>query len=72
MSAKTELHPIAVKLRQEELIKLNRLRAELQEMHPNRVITRTDVIRHCIATATSTAHKGLETQRVGAETKPSE
>ena len=61
----SDLTYVAVKLTRDELIELNRVRNKLQEEQPERVVTRTDAIRHCIVTASSTADMGLKTVRVG-------
>ena len=66
----SDLTYVSVKLTRDELVRLNRVRNQLQEKEPERVVTRTDAIRHCITTASSTAAGGLEPVRVAADTKP--
>ena len=46
---RSELHFVAVKMPPDMVRSLDQARAELQQRDPARVVTRSDVIRHCIS-----------------------
>ena len=59
-----DLNFLGTKVTDDMLVKIDTLKAKMQAENPGQAVSRSDVVRYCIASATSTADMGLEPVRV--------